>query len=132
MTQNLTLLEQRMRDVEDTYSVTLHWHLRHLTSAGPAGQPARTLLASFRTRTVSVLLACLALVKSEKLNLTTGYVISPELKDGVQAGVMRNLSSGVELSLQDHLAQMMITSDNICTQIIFQAIEEATGDALQW
>src|SRR5699024_12796613 len=63
---------------------------------------------------------------------TTSYAISPELKDGVQAGIMRNLSSGVELNLQDHLAQMMITSDNICTQIIFQAIEEVTGDALQW
>src|SRR5690625_6103096 len=77
-------------------------------------------------------MACLSLVKSEKLNLTTSYAISPELKDGVQAGIMRNLSSGVELNLQDHMAQMMITSDNICTQIIFQAIEEVTGDALQW
>src|SRR5699024_2211202 len=29
------------------------------------------------------------------------------------------------------LAQMMITSDNICTQLVFQAIEDATGNALQ-
>ena len=132
MTQHLNLLEQRIRDVAETNPFALHWQVRDLTSGDLVGQSERTVLGSFSTRKVSVLLACLALVKSEKLNLTTGYVISPELKDGVQAGVMRNLSSGVELSLQDHLAQMMITSDNICTQIIFQAIEEATGDALQW
>src|SRR5690625_7919170 len=45
---------------------------------------------------------------------------------------MRNLSAGIHLSLRDHLAQMMITSDNICTQLVFRAMHEATGDALQW
>jgi len=132
MTQNLNLLKQRISDVAEIYPFTLHWQVRDLTSDDLVGQSERTVLGSFSTRKVSVLMACLALVKSEKLNLTTSYAISPELKDGVQAGIMRNLSSGVELNLQDHLAQMMITSDNICTQIIFQAIEEVTGDALQW
>src|SRR5699024_8502752 len=132
MTQNLNLLKQRISDVAETYPFTLHWQVRDLTSDDLVGQSERTVLGSFSTRKVSVLMACLALVKTQKLDLTTVYAINPELKDGVQAGIMRNLSSGVELSLQDHLAQMMITSDNICTQIVFQAIEEVTGDALQW
>src|SRR5699024_4547290 len=59
-------------------------------------------------------------------------VITEELKDGVQAGIMRNLSPGIALSLRDHLAQMMSTSDNMCTQLVFEAIEQATGNALQW
>lgn len=132
MTQNLDLLQRRLNDVAETYPFALHWQVRDLTSGDTVGQSAHTVLGAFSTRKVSVLMACLALVKAGKLDLTTNYAISPEHKDGVQTGIMRNLSSGIELSLQDHLAQMMVTSDNICTQIIFQAIEEATGDALQW
>src|SRR5699024_8702011 len=109
MTQNLNLLEQRIRDVAEACPFALHWQVRDRASGELIGQSEHTVLGSFSTRKVSVLMACLALVKTQNLDLTTGYAINPELKDGVQAGIMRNLSSGVELSLRDHLAQMMIT-----------------------
>ncbi|GAB2852633.1 hypothetical protein GCM10027092_16650 [Yaniella soli] len=131
MTTQLGQLELRIRQLADRYPFAVHWQIRDLSSGHVAGDADRTVLGAFSTRKVCVLLACLALVQSGRLSLDDTYTIDEQLKDGVQAGIMRNLSAGIELTLRDHLAQMMITSDNICTQLVFQAIEDATGDALQ-
>lgn len=132
MSEQLNQLENIVREIAEKYPFAVQWQIREVASGAIIGASDHDVVGSFSTRKVSVLLACLALVKSGKLSLDETYVIDEQLKDGVQSGVMRNLSAGIELSLRDHLAQMMITSDNICTQIVFRAIEEATGDALQW
>ena len=132
MTRNLTALQHRIQQLTDGYPFAVHWQVRDVATGEHIGHEDRHILGSFSTRKVSVLLACLALVREGKLSLDDTFVITEELKDGVQAGIMRNLSAGIGLSLRDHLAQMMITSDNICTQLVFQAIEQATGNSLQW
>lgn len=110
----------------------MHWQFVDIATGHSIGSSEHTVLGAFSSRKVSVLLACLALVHTGKLSLHDTYVIDSDLNDGVQAGIMRHLTAGIELSLRDHLAQMMTTSDNICTQIVFRAIEEVTGDPLQW
>lgn len=132
MARNLHQLAQRIHDATAEVPFALHWEIRDLYSGERVGNCEDQVLGAFSTRKVSVLLACLALVHQQKLNLDDSYVIDEQLKDGVQSGIMRNVSAGIKLSLRDHLAQMMITSDNICTQIVFRAIDEVTGDALQW
>lgn len=132
MSDKLHTLENSLHEIVRGYPFPVHWQVRDLATRQTVGEGEHEVLGAFSTRKVSVLLACLTLVKSGKLALDDTYVIDDELKDGVQAGIMRHLSSGIELSLRDHLAQMMITSDNICTQIVFRAIGEVTGDALQW
>lgn len=132
MAQDLNQLAQRINGITDHSPFAVYWEVREVASGQRVGQGGDRVVGAFSTRKVSVLLACLALVHAQKLSLDDTYPIDASLKDGVQAGVMRNLSAGIELSLRDHLAQMMITSDNICTQLVFRAIEEATGDALQW
>lgn len=132
MAQDLNQLAQRISGITESYPFAMHWEVREIASGQRIGQGGDQVIGAFSTRKVSVLLACLALVHAQKLSLDDTYPIDASLKAGVQAGVMRNLSAGIELSLRDHLAQMMITSDNICTQLVFRAIEEATGDALQW
>lgn len=111
---------------------TLHWQIRPVGTSVIIGSGANTPVASFSTRKVSVLLACLALVEEGRLALDRRSTIRPEMKDGVQAGMMRNLSSGIELTLRDSLIQMMCTSDNICTQLVFEAIGSVETDPLQW
>lgn len=132
MSEQLKPLEDLIRETVAKYPFAVHWQVRQVATGQTVGASEHQVLGSFSARKVSVLLACLALVNAGKLSLESTYAIDEQLKDGVQSGVMRNLSAGIELSLQDHLTQMMITSDNICTQIVFQAIEETTGDALQW
>lgn len=132
MTRNMNALEQRLRHITDRYPFAVHWHVRDIRDGQHTGTGATNVVGAFSTRKVSVLLACLALVHDKKLSLDDTFEISEDLKDGVQSGVMRNVAAGIRLSLRDHLAQMMITSDNICTQLVFEAIERCTGDALQW
>ena len=124
--------EQWIGALTATQPFAVHWQIRDLTArATPAldtpgiGHAAETQLASFSTRKVSVLLACLALIHRGDLALEKTLPITEGMKEGVQAGIMKNVSAGAELTLEDHLRQMMITSDNICTQLVFDAIGQA-------
>ncbi|WP_218220324.1 serine hydrolase [Nesterenkonia sp. Act20] len=110
----------------------LSWEIRPVGTGEVIGCDSTRAVASFSTRKVSVLLACLALVEAGELRLEDHSVITEEMKDGVQAGIMRNLSAGISLSLRDSLVQMMSTSDNICTQLVFAAIGSVRPDPLQW
>ncbi|GAB3188068.1 serine hydrolase [Nesterenkonia suensis] len=123
----MTDLEQRIRELTSAQPFAVHWQIRDLTSEEPTtiGDGAHAQVPSFSTRKVSVLLACLALVHQGRLCLDQRLPITEELNDGVQAGIMKDLAPGVELTLEDHLRQMMITSDNICTQLVFDAIGQA-------
>ncbi|GAA3050731.1 MULTISPECIES: serine hydrolase [Actinomycetes] len=128
MPEALSVLDERIRELTSAQPFAVHWQIRDLTSEEPTtiGDGAHTQVPSFSTRKVSVLLACLALVRQSRLSLETRLPITEELTDGVQAGTMKDLAAGVELTLEDHLRQMMITSDNICTQLVFDAIGGAT------
>jgi beta-lactamase class A len=139
MSADLQHLHSQISELSAQQPFAVHWQIRILESSASGrrtnasiGQGEYTQLASFSTRKVSLLLACLALVHRGELDLDQRLTITEEMKEGVQAGIMKNLAPGVELTLEDHLRQMMISSDNICTQLVFKAIAEVTGDALQW
>ncbi|MEO9248770.1 serine hydrolase [Citricoccus nitrophenolicus] len=91
------------------------------------GDYADAVVPSFSTRKVSILCAVLALARAGRLNLDQQHTITEAHHDGVQAGIMRTLSAGLDLTLADCLTQMMCTSDNICTQLVFEAIGAAVG-----
>ncbi|HRO95307.1 serine hydrolase, partial [Citricoccus sp.] len=138
-----TALERRLTALADAVPFALHYrvHLRGpvLGAARPApagslptpaggltlSRRADVVVPSFSTRKVGVLCAALALVRTGRLSLDRRLTVTEDLRDGVQAGIMRNLSAGIELSLRDCLVQMMATSDNICTQLVFEAIGSA-------
>ncbi|WP_313815302.1 serine hydrolase [Citricoccus sp.] len=91
------------------------------------GDRADAVVPSFSTRKVSILCAVLALARAGRLDLEQRHTITEAHRDGVQAGIMRTLSAGLDLTLADCLTQMMCTSDNICTQLVFEAIGGAVG-----
>ncbi|MDI3331613.1 MAG: serine hydrolase [Micrococcus sp.] len=144
-----TALERRLAALADAAPFALHYQVRLLGPAPVAGgavlaarsaptsslptpagghalsRGADVVVPSFSTRKVSVLCATLALVRAGQLDLERRLTVTEELKEGVQAGLLRNLAAGIELSLRDCLVQMMATSDNICTQLVFEAIGAA-------
>ncbi|QCU77190.1 hypothetical protein E7744_02375 [Citricoccus sp. SGAir0253] len=104
------------------------------TAGAPAPAAGRTLsrgadvvVPSFSTRKVGVLCATLALVRAGRLAPDHRLTVTEELKEGVQAGILRSLSAGIELGLRDCLVQMMATSDNVCTRLVFEAIGSAVA-----
>lgn len=132
MEQSLQHLEAAVTRLAADQPFALSWEIRPIGTGEAIGQDATRAVASFSTRKVSVLLACLALVETGELSLEDPSVITEEMKDGVQAGIMRNLPAGISLSLRDSLLQMMSTSDNFCTQLVFAAIGAVRPDPLQW
>lgn len=129
----LDALEQQMWALTDVQPFDVQWQIQDLTASGvrTIGAGAHIQASSFSTRKVSVLLACLARVHRGDLCLGMRLPTTEEHRAGVQAGIMKNMAAGVELTLEDHLRQMMITSDNICTQLVFEAIGRAAGDPLE-
>lgn len=132
MKQQLQQLESAVTRIAGDQPFALSWEIRPIGTGEVIGSDSVRAVASFSTRKVSVLLACLALVETGELSLEDRSVITEVMKDGVQAGIMRNLSAGISLSLRDSLVQMMSTSDNICTQLVFAAIGSVRPDPLQW
>ncbi|GAA1149634.1 serine hydrolase [Nesterenkonia lutea] len=132
MGQQLQQLEAALTRLAADQPFALSWEIRPIGTGEVIARDSTRAVASFSTRKVSVLLACLALVKTGELSLEDRSVITEEMKDGVQAGIMRNLAAGISLNLRDSLVQMMSTSDNICTQLVFRAIGSVRPDPLQW
>lgn len=141
---DLPELQRRIDALTRPLPFAVHWQVRPVAGpvVGPmSGQPdgdgiaagagADVVVPSFSTRKVSILCATLALARAGRLDLGRRLTVTDAHREGVQAGVLRHLSAGIELTLDDCLVQMMSTSDNICTQLVFEAIDAAVADLPQ-
>ncbi|VXC12242.1 serine hydrolase [Citricoccus sp. K5] len=126
-------VERRLGPLLRDQPFSVSWRVVPIGGVVPAGgahaigDGADSVVPSFSTRKVSILCAVLALARAGRLDLDQRHTITEAHRDGVQAGIMRTLSAGLELTLADCLTQMMCTSDNICTQLVFEAIGAAVG-----
>ncbi|MGO1886139.1 MAG: serine hydrolase [Citricoccus sp.] len=135
-------LERRLAALADSVPFALHYAVEQTAPTAAPGEAggitrgADVVLPSFSTRKVSILCAALALARAGRLDPQRLLTVTAEHREGVQAGILRHLAPGLELTLDDCLVQMMCTSDNICTQLVFEAIgtavEDLPQDALQF
>lgn len=86
---------------------------------------------SASTRKVSVMMAALSLAFRDALDLDRPVTYAPELKEGVRSGTFRYMTPGFSFPLRDALGQMMVTSDNVCTALVFGALGESPDDSIQ-
>ena len=68
---------------------------------GVVGDGAQAQVASFSTRKVTCMLATLALIRRGDLSLEQRLTVTAAMKDGVQAGIMKNVAPGAQLSLEE-------------------------------
>ncbi|XKH53147.1 class A beta-lactamase-related serine hydrolase [Citricoccus nitrophenolicus] len=123
----VSALERRLVPLLRGQPFSVSWRVVPIGGVHGIGDCADAVVPSFSTRKVSILCAVLALARAGRLDLGQRHTITEAHCDGVQAGIMRTLSAGLELTLADCLTQMMCTSDNICTQLVFEAIGAAVG-----
>lgn len=74
------------------------------------------------TRKVSVMMCLLSEATAGRIDLDTEMVFTAELAEGVQSGTFRYMTPGFSFPLRDALAQMIVTSDNVCTRLVFEAL----------
>lgn len=83
------------------------------------------------TRKVSVMMCLLSEVTAGRVDLDRVMEYTPELAKGVQSGTFRYMTPGFTFPLRDALAQMIVSSDNICTRLVFEALGENEREQLR-
>lgn len=83
---------------------------------------ADTKTPSASTRKVSIIMAALAAAHAGRLDLDEQIPIEDRLKVGVASGTYRYMTSGYVIPLRDAITNMIITSDNVCTQMVLERL----------
>lgn len=74
------------------------------------------------TRKVSVMMCLLAEATVGRIDLDEPVEYTVGMAEGVQSGTFRYMTPGFTFPLRDALAQMVVSSDNICTSLVFEAL----------
>lgn len=83
------------------------------------------------TRKVSVMMCLLSEASAGLVDLDQEMVFTAELAEGVQSGTFRYMTPGFSFPLRDALAQMIVTSDNVCTRLVFGALGKDEREQLR-
>lgn len=124
-------LQGDMDAVCDEHPYETRWHLRCLVTGREWGRGAKEVGASASTRKVSVMMAALAHCRRVGVSLDSPVTYTEELSAGVHSGTFRYMSPGMVFPLRDAIGQMIITSDNVCTRLVFNALGRTEAEAIQ-
>lgn len=124
-------LEARLNARCDAEVFEVRWSLRCLRSGLELGRQERFQQWSASTRKVSVMMALLAMVQRGKVSLDRQITYTHEMGRGVQSGTFQFMTPGFTFSLRDAMANMIITSDNVCTNQVFLALGDEDEARIQ-
>ncbi len=115
-------LEQRLHEISDARPFTTNWYVKDLVTGAEAHRGGHVPLPSASTRKTTILMAALAQVHAGRLDLSSPVTIEAELQKDVASGTYRYMTPGCVIPLRDALVNMIITSDNVCTQIVLNRL----------
>jgi beta-lactamase class A len=123
-------LEARLNEISNARPFTTNWYVKDLTTGQEAHRGGHTPLPSASTRKTSIMMAALAAVHQGRLDLQQPVTITEELQKDVASGTYRYMTPGCIIPLRDAIVNMIITSDNVCTQIVLERLggSEAMND----
>ena len=93
------------------------------------GRDADVPTPSASTRKTSILMAAMEAVHQGRLRLDQPVTIEARLQKDVNSGTYQHMTPGCVIPLRDALVNMIITSDNVCTQITLELLGTATVNA---
>lgn len=115
-------LEKRLNAICDARPFTTGWYVKDLTSGREAHRGGHTPVPSASTRKTSIMMAALSAVHQGRLDLTEPVTIEERLQKDVASGTYRYMTPGCTIPLRDAIVNMIITSDNVCTQIVLERL----------
>ncbi|MGH3096157.1 MAG: serine hydrolase [Streptosporangiales bacterium] len=127
----MDVIEAELDAVCDGLPFEVRWCLRDLRSGQTWDRLGSVSGWSASTRKVSVLMAALSLASRGVLDLDQPVTYTAELKEGVRSGTFRYMTPGFSFPLRDALGQMMVTSDNVCTALVFGALGGSPEESVQ-
>lgn len=124
-------VEDELGRICDRVPFEVRWCLQDFRSGRTCDRLGSTSGWSASTRKVSVMMAMLSLASRGALDLDRPVTYTAERRDGVRSGTFRYMTPGFSFPLRDALAQMMITSDNVCTALVFDALANSPENSIQ-
>lgn len=118
-------LARRLPAICDAQPFATAWFVKDLTTGREADRDGRLPLPSASTRKTSIIMAALATAHAGRLRLNEPVEIEARLQRDVVSGTYRYMTPDCAIPLRDAVVNMMITSDNVCTQIV---LEQLGGD----
>lgn len=124
-------VEAELNAICDGEVFETRWHLRDLVHDRDWNRLGDVSGWSASTRKVSVMMALLSHAHRGNVDLDAQVRFTPELKNGVRSGTFRYMTPGSTFPLRDAVAQMIITSDNVCTRQVFEALGDDPAEQIQ-
>lgn len=116
-------LVARLNAICDVQPFDTTWYVKDLRTGAEADRGGDVVLPSASTRKTSILMHALSKVHEGALRLDEPCTIEARLQEGVDSGTYQYMTPGCVIPLRDALVNMIITSDNVCTQIVLERLE---------
>jgi beta-lactamase class A len=113
----------RMNALCDAQPFTTSWYVKDLVSGQEADRDGDMVLPSASTRKTSILMHALSRVHEGVLRLDEPCTIEARLQEGVDSGTYQYMTPGCVIPLRDAFVNMIITSDNVCTQLVLERLD---------
>lgn len=117
-----TDLAARLGAICDAQPFQTSFAVRRLDTGEAIARNAETPTPSASTRKVSIMMAALKAVHEGRLNLDEPVTLEERLKKDVASGTYRYMTAGTVMPLRDAITNMIITSDNVCTQMVLERL----------
>jgi beta-lactamase class A len=116
-------LIKRLHAICDAQPFKTSWYLKDLTTGREADRNGAVSVPSASVRKTSIMMTALKAVHEGKLRLDEPVTIEARLQRDVASGTYRYMTPGCVIPLRDAIVNMIITSDNVCTQIVLERLE---------
>ena len=113
----------RMNALCDAQPFTTSWYVKDLLTGQESDRAGDMVLPSASTRKTSILMHALSRVHEGVLKLDEPCTIEARLQEGVDSGTYQYMTPGCVIPLRDAFVNMIITSDNVCTQLVLERLD---------
>jgi beta-lactamase class A len=122
-------LTQRLNRICEEQPFTTSFFVKDLTTGAEAARAGDVVVPSASTRKTSILMHALAAVHAGRLDLKEPCTVEARLQKDVASGTYQHMTPGTVLPLRDAMVNMIITSDNVCTQLVLERLDREALNA---
>ncbi|HEY4252266.1 MAG TPA: serine hydrolase [Roseomonas sp.] len=122
-------LADRMNAICDAQPFRTSWFLKDLTTGAEAHRDGHVQVPSASVRKISILMAALKAVHEGRIDLMAPVTVEARHQKDVASGTYRYMTPGCVIPFRDALVNMIITSDNVCTQLVLEHLGDGVMDA---
>jgi beta-lactamase class A len=116
-------LKAQLDAIVEAQPFTVTWTMQDLRGGLTLDRDGALVVPSASTRKTSILMHALSEVAAGRLDLAAPCTVEARLQQGVASGTYQHMTPGVVLPLRDALVNMIITSDNVGTQLTLERLD---------